>query len=80
MSSERQPDIAVQSTEAVLRARAALANLPVDQRRAVVLAAMYGWTAVEIADSESIALGTAKSRIRIGMAKLREAVVIEESP
>jgi RNA polymerase sigma-70 factor (ECF subfamily) len=80
MSSERQPDVAVQSTEAVLRARAALANLPVDQRRAVVLAAMYGWTAVEIADSESIALGTAKSRIRIGMAKLREAVVIEESP
>ena len=53
-------------------------KLPIEQRRAVLLAAMYGRTAAEIAKAEAIPLGTAKTRIRMGMAKLREAVVIEE--
>jgi RNA polymerase sigma-70 factor (ECF subfamily) len=57
-----------------------LAQLPLEQRRAVVLAAMYGWTAQEIATEDGIPLGTAKGRIRVGMAKLRESVVIEEAP
>lgn len=79
MSGGRQPDSAAVNSEAVDRARVALANLPLDQRRAVVLAAVYGRTAVEIAASEEIPLGTAKSRLRVGMAKLREVVVIEEA-
>jgi RNA polymerase sigma-70 factor (ECF subfamily) len=57
----------------------ALMGLPIDQRRAVVLAAMYGWTAEEIAHVEGIALGTAKGRIRLGMAKLRRVVIKEET-
>jgi RNA polymerase sigma-70 factor (ECF subfamily) len=40
---------------------------------------MYGRTAAEVAEAESIPLGTAKGRIRSGMAKLRDAVVIEET-
>lgn len=79
MSGGRQPDSAAVNSEAVDRARVALANLPLDQRRAVVLAAVYGRTALEIAASEEIPLGTAKSRLRVGMAKLREVVVIEEA-
>ena len=51
--------------------RGAVARLPVDQRRALVLAAFYGRTAKEIADMEGIPLGTAKTRIRAGMIKLR---------
>jgi RNA polymerase sigma-70 factor (ECF subfamily) len=51
--------------------RGAVALLPVDQRRALVLAAFYGRTAKEIADMEGIPLGTAKTRIRAGMIKLR---------
>jgi RNA polymerase sigma-70 factor (ECF subfamily) len=77
-SSERQPDEAALSSNALDLARAALSELPVEQRRAVVLAAMYGRTALEISAAEAIPLGTAKSRIRIGMAKLREAVAIAE--
>jgi RNA polymerase sigma-70 factor (ECF subfamily) len=57
--------------------RVALGDLPVDQRRAVLLAAMYGWSAAEIARAEAIPLGTAKGRIRLGMAKLRGALEIE---
>jgi RNA polymerase sigma-70 factor (ECF subfamily) len=41
---------------------------------AVVLAAVYGRTALEISDEESIPLGTAKTRIRTGLIRLRAAV------
>lgn len=58
--------------------RQALAELPEPQRRAIVLAAVYGRTAAEIARAESIPLGTAKSRIRMGMAKLRNGMVAGE--
>ena len=54
--------------------RAALGALPVEQRRAVVLAALYGCTASEISSSEAIPLGTAKTRIRAGLSKLRAAL------
>lgn len=50
---------------------AALGTLPAEQRRAVVLAAAYGYTAAEIGAREAIPLGTAKSRIRAGLSKLR---------
>jgi RNA polymerase sigma factor (sigma-70 family) len=54
--------------------RTALAALPVEQRRATLLAALYGRTAEEISTSESIPLGTAKTRIRAGLSKLRAAL------
>lgn len=53
------------------RTFAALATLPEPQRRAVVLATYAGWTAVEVGAAEGVPLGTAKTRIRTGMARLR---------
>jgi RNA polymerase sigma-70 factor (ECF subfamily) len=74
---ERGPaDLAVLSTESD-RLRAAIGDLPSDQRRALVLAAFHGRTAQEIAESESIPLGTAKTRIRTAMIRLRNALVDE---
>jgi DNA-directed RNA polymerase specialized sigma24 family protein len=55
--------------------RAALAALPAEQARAVVLAAVHGYTAREIADQEDVPLGTAKTRIRAGVIKLNAALV-----
>jgi RNA polymerase sigma-70 factor (ECF subfamily) len=54
--------------------RGALQALPAPQRRATLLAALYGRTAEEISASESIPLGTAKTRIRTGLQKLRAAL------
>lgn len=71
-SSERSPTESVEHVLDVERVRRVLAELPVEQRRAVVLAAFYGQTAAEIATSEAIPLGTAKTRIRAGLAKLRD--------
>jgi RNA polymerase sigma factor (sigma-70 family) len=56
--------------------RSALAALPAEQRRAVLLAAYLGRTADEIATLEGIPLGTAKTRIRRGMAKLRRELEV----
>jgi RNA polymerase sigma-70 factor (ECF subfamily) len=53
----------------------ALASLPHDQARAVVMAGIYGMTGNEIADFEGIPLGTAKTRIRAAMTKLRASLV-----
>ncbi len=59
------------------RIRAAVHRLPMDQRRALVLAAFHGRTAKEISESEDIPLGTAKTRIRSGLLKLR-AMLVEQ--
>ncbi len=59
------------------RLRSAIAELPSDQRRALVLSAFFGQTAREIGESEGIPLGTAKTRIRTAMLRLRAALVTE---
>ena len=76
-SNERTPDDVAAGADVLGRVRAALADLPIDQRRAVLLAAMYGRSAAEIAQAEAIPVGTAKGRIRLGMAKLRAALEVE---
>jgi RNA polymerase sigma factor (sigma-70 family) len=73
--TERGPaDLALLGSETE-RLREALVTLPAEQRRALVLAAFYGRTAREISESESIPLGTAKTRIRTAMLRLRAALV-----
>lgn len=72
-------DDAVVATE-VHRVRTALEALPDEQRRAVVLATMLGRTAAEIAEHEHIPLGTAKTRVRAGLRRLRDRLHDVEAP
>jgi len=60
--------------------RAALRALPEPQREAVVLAFWGGLTADEIARYSRVPLGTAKSRIRLGLAKLRAEIEAPARP
>jgi len=53
----------------------ALGRLPEEQRRAVVLAAIGGRTGDEISRTEGIPLGTAKTRIRTALLRLRADLV-----
>ena len=66
--------------EDVRRVRAALRDLPDPQRIALVRAAFLGQTAAEVGTYESIPLGTAKTRIRTAMLKLRDALAAEGTP
>lgn len=58
--------------------RAALRAVPPEQARALVMAGVYRMTAQEVADAERIPLGTAKTRIRSAMMKLREQLAATE--
>jgi RNA polymerase sigma-70 factor (ECF subfamily) len=51
---------------------AAVRRLPPGQARAVVMAGIYGMSALEVALVDDIALGTAKTRIRAAKIKLRD--------
>jgi RNA polymerase sigma-70 factor (ECF subfamily) len=71
-------DRAVGRTEAD-RLRVALAAIPREQRDALVLAGVLGLTAAEVAEREQIPLGTAKTRIRSAMRKLRADLETEQT-
>jgi RNA polymerase sigma factor (sigma-70 family) len=58
--------------------RQALAVLPAEQRRALLLAAYFGRTAGEIAEDEGIPLGTAKTRIRTAMHRMRDLMEVAD--
>ncbi len=68
------PVLAALATERLGELGRQLAALPDAQRLAVLLATVAGRTAQEIAIMESVPLGTAKTRIRTGLRRLRAGV------
>lgn len=75
---ERLPDELAALRDDTDRLSAAMARLPAEQRRALVLSGLLGLTAREVGEREGIPLGTAKTRIRTGLLRLRAALVSEE--
>jgi RNA polymerase sigma-70 factor (ECF subfamily) len=71
------PELAAAGDDAE-QLRLALTTLPDEQRRAIVLAGIAGFSAREVAESEGIPLGTAKTRIRTAMKRLRAALMPQE--
>ena len=68
------PEATAEVNAAVGELRQALGELPAEQRRALLMAALCGCTAKEVSDIEGIALGTAKTRIRAGLHKVRSSL------
>jgi RNA polymerase sigma factor (sigma-70 family) len=77
-NNQVMPEAQAEHADAIERVRAALRTIPVDQRRALVRSAFYGQSALEIAEAESIPLGTAKSRVRLGLSRVRDLLNGEE--
>ena len=74
---DEEPSAAVQLIEERLCVRRALHDLPIEQRRALELAYFAGLTHQEIARKLHEPLGTIKTRIRLGMQKMRRALAEE---
>ena len=70
-------EAATASLEAA-RVRAALADLTLKQREAVELAFLGGYTHTEVARMLDLPIGTAKTRIRDGLIRLRDALGVGE--
>lgn len=73
-SEEPGPDQVAETADLSERARRAMAALTAGQRAALELAYFGGKTSAEVAELEGIPLGTAKTRIRTALLKLREAL------
>jgi RNA polymerase sigma-70 factor (ECF subfamily) len=69
---EERPVAAAERQAGQVVVRRALMRLPDAQREAIVLAYWGGLTADEIADSSGAPVGTVKSRIRLGLMKMRD--------
>lgn len=73
------PDLAETAVHRVEteRAVARLRRVSPEQARAVVLAVLGGCTAAEVAQHECVPVGTAKTRIRTGLRRLRELAEVD---
>ena len=80
ISSDPDPSEVAQRGDATTRVKRALGLIPAEQRRALVLSAFFGLTADEISRQESIPLGTAKTRIRTGLGRVRTILAAENNP
>ncbi|HEY4332907.1 MAG TPA: RNA polymerase sigma factor [Ilumatobacteraceae bacterium] len=66
-------DSALDTVE-VQRLRSSISALPAEQQRALMLASLGGHTTAEIAQIENIPLGTAKTRLRAALLRVRADV------
>jgi len=78
VDNNRLPEDQAGAADVRSRLSIALAELPPEQSRALVLASIYGYTAEEVSRKEAVPLGTAKSRIRRGLQRLRAAAQVQE--
>jgi RNA polymerase sigma factor (sigma-70 family) len=73
------PDEQAVTHDLTERAQRAMATLPPEQRAALELAYLGGKTSAEISDLEGIPVGTAKTRIRAALLRLRDQMSSERS-
>jgi RNA polymerase sigma-70 factor, ECF subfamily len=78
MPSDDNPEEAAELSMQRQRVRAAIAQLPADQKQALALAYFNGYTHRQIAERLDQPLGTVKTRIRLAMQKLRQLLKDEK--
>lgn len=74
VSSSDMPDEALIINERRAVVAQALSNLPDEQRLVIELAYYQGYSQSEIANKTGLALGTVKTRVRLGLRKLKQSL------
>jgi len=74
-----EPERMAETMDLAARARHAMQRLSPEQRAALELAYFGGKTSGEVAELEGIPVGTAKTRIRTALIRLREALEVDSS-
>ena len=74
MTAAERTDAEVERRDEAGRIRAALGDLPPEQRQVIELAYFGGFSHSEIADILKLPAGTIKGRMRLGLSKLRIAL------
>ena len=75
-TTEPGPEERAETSDLAGRARQAMTGLSPGQRAALELAYFGGKTSAEVAELEGIPVGTAKTRIRTALIKLRDALEV----
>lgn len=76
-SPDAGPERRAETLDLTERARRAMETLSAGQRAALELAYFGGKTSAEVAELEGIPVGTAKTRIRAALLRLREALEVD---
>jgi len=76
-TSGSEPERVAETLDLAARARHAMQRLSPEQRAALELAYFGGKTSTEVAELEGIPVGTAKTRIRTALIRLREALEVD---
>jgi RNA polymerase sigma-70 factor (ECF subfamily) len=71
VAAPERTDVEVARREEAREVRGALGELPNEQRQVIELAYFGGFTHVQIASMLEVPIGTVKSRMRLGLTKLR---------
>jgi RNA polymerase sigma-70 factor (ECF subfamily) len=79
MPAVNGPEEATQLAMQRDQVRAALAQLPTEQKQVLALAYFQGYSQSQIAESLALPLGTVKTRVRLAMQKLREMLQDEQT-
>ncbi|HKE60818.1 MAG TPA: sigma-70 family RNA polymerase sigma factor, partial [Nitrospira sp.] len=74
VSDEANPEDQSSGRQRAEIVRSALASLPYEQRESLMLAYFGGYSQSEISEQLGIPLGTVKTRIRMAMIRLRDAL------
>jgi RNA polymerase sigma-70 factor (ECF subfamily) len=72
MPSDENPDDALESVEIRRKVSNSINRLPEDQQKVLAMAYYKGYTHRQIAEALNEPLGTIKTRIRLGLQKLRQ--------
>lgn len=71
------PEDHVLQTERQSAVRSALGKIPAEQSEVILLAYFHGWTQARIAEHLNVPVGTVKTRLRLGLTKLRALLQLD---